>query len=201
MKKRGVLGGTFDPVHNGHLGIARYVRESLALDEVVFIPAGHPYLKGDTAITQAEHRIAMLRLALEGLPGFCVSDMEFQRPGPTFTLDTMLEMKNSHPEEEIYFILGWDNLQALPRWYRPQELIRVCRLVALPRPGTPRPDTAAIEKAVPGIGSRLCLLSAPEIDVSASDIRSKVARGQDITALVPPTVATYIRTHCLYNLE
>ncbi len=198
--KLGVLGGTFDPVHNGHLAIAREVRVRLALDEVLFVPAGCPWLKAARPVSPAERRIEMLRLALEREPHFRLSTLEIDRGGPTYTIDTIRELKERLGSgDELYFILGADSLSELPKWRQPETIIRLCTLVAVPRPGYSFPDLAAMEKAIPGIGRRVIWLDAPNIDISATEIRDRLARGESIKDLVPGPVADYIREQGLYR--
>ena len=149
MKKEaiGVLGGTFDPVHTGHLVVAREVRDGLNLNKVIFIPAGEPYFKAATQVTPAKHRLKMVSLALAGEPCFCISDIEIKRNGLSYTVDTIGELKDkAGPASEIYFILGWDNLTDLPRWHQPLRLISLCRLIAVPRVGCPMPDSKKLEE-------------------------------------------------------
>jgi nicotinate-nucleotide adenylyltransferase len=199
MVKIGMLGGTFDPVHLGHIAVAGAVRESLSLDELLIVPAGQPLLKPARLITPARHRLAMLRLATANTPHIRVSVMEIERPGPSYTVDTIAELKRRcGRKDEIYFILGWGNLAQLPQWREPERLIQMCCLVAVPRPGWPRPDVAALENSVPGISKRVIFLERPYIDISASAIRGLVARGLPIRDLVPGPVADYIRRHKLY---
>jgi len=195
----GILGGTFDPVHNGHLIVAEVAREQLNLNEVLFIPAGQPWLKTEYAVTPAEHRLCMLRLALDDTPYFRISEMEIERPGPTYTLDTINALKESLDEaDELFFILGQDNLRQLPQWHKAPDLIQLCYLVAAPRPGVKKPDLKALEAEIPGITKRAMLMKQPLIDISASDIRKRVARGLSVRHLVPEPVNRYIKEHGLY---
>ena len=198
--KMGVLGGTFDPVHNGHLAIADEVRNRLDLSVVMFIPAGQPWLKVDSPITAAEHRVEMVRLATADKAYCQVSTMEVEREGLTYTLDTLAELwKRLGAEDEVFFILGWGSLTELPQWREPESIIRLCRLVAVPRPGYPRPDLESLEKIIPGLSERVTILDKPEIDISASDIRERVAGGLSISRLVPEAVEQYIRDEGLYR--
>jgi nicotinate-nucleotide adenylyltransferase len=197
--KTGILGGTFDPVHNGHIELAAEVAESLGLSRVIFIPAGQPWFKEGEVITAAEQRLAMLKLALDGNPLFGISEMEIERSGPTYTVDTMRELKRQHSGEEFYFILGWDNLRDLPCWHKPQELISLCRLGVVPRVGTKSPDLNDLEKNLPGIRGRLEMLDGPSIDISASEIRRRVAAGLSIEDMVPSPVGRYIKEQGLYR--
>jgi len=200
--KIGVLGGTFDPVHMGHLKVAEEVTAGLNLDEVIFMPAGQPWLKADNLISPAEHRLEMLRLALSGKDNFRLSTMETERAGPTYTVDTMAELgRQLGSKNELFFILGWDNLTQLPQWHEPSRLIKLCRLVAVPRVDYPPPDLASLEGAIPGLSERVILLDAPRIDVNASEIRQRVRDGLSIHNLVPEAVEGYIKEHGLYARE
>ncbi len=198
--KTGILGGTFDPVHIGHMAMAEEARRRLELDEVLFVPAGRPWLKVDKHISPARHRVNMVSLAINGRPYLRLSKMEIERAGPTYTVDTIAQLKGQMgAADELYFILGWDNLEDLPQWKEPARLISLCRLVAVPRAGSPVPDPAALEAAVPGLSKRLIMLDKPEIDISASVIRQRVSRGLSIEHLVPEAVAGYIEEQGLYR--
>ena len=197
--KIGILGGTFDPIHIGHLVVAEEVTDRLDLAEVLFVPASQPWLKADTRILAAEHRLKMVQLAIAGKPCFKLSALEVERPGPTYSVDTMEELnKKIGVGDELLFIIGWDNLVELPRWHQPSRLISLCRLVAVPRPGFPVPDLASLEEAIPGISERVIMLDKPQIDISASLIRDRVRRGLSINHLVPEAVEKYIKEHKLY---
>ena len=194
-----VLGGTFDPVHNGHLAVAAAVKERLSPVEVVFMPAGQPYLKDGRGISPASDRLEMVRLAIQGNASYRLSTAETDRSGPTYTLDTMRELKSQvSPPDELYFILGWDKLEELPKWHKPRELIKLCKLVAVPRIGSPVPDLSALDKLLPGLSRRVILLDKPEVDISASVVRERVSMGLPISHLVPPAVGTYIKEHHLF---
>lgn len=195
----GILGGTFDPVHNGHLIIADVAREQLNLKEVLFIPAGQPWLKVERSITPAKHRLEMLRLALEDTPYCRISEMEIKRSGPTYTIDTINELrKRLDAEDELFFILGQDILMQLPQWHDASDMVQLCYLVAAPRPGVKKPDLKALEAQIPGITQRVMLMKEPKVDISASDIRERVARGLSVRHLVPEPVNRYIKEHRLY---
>jgi len=195
----GVLGGTFDPVHNGHLIIAEVVRKRLNLAEVIFVPAGQPWLKADKPITPAKHRLQMLRLSLADKPYFKISTMEIERGGPSYTIDTIIELRSKlNPGDELFFILGQDNLAQLSQWREPSQLIQLCYLVAVPRPGSPPPNLKTLEASLPGILQRVMLMDEPQVDISASEIRERVARGLSIRHLVPEPVNRYIKENRLY---
>lgn len=197
--KIGVLGGTFDPIHLGHLKVAEEVTARLNLSEIIFMPAGQPWLKADSPVSPAEHRVEMVRLALAGKPNFKLSTMEIDRPGPTYTVDTIDELKRQLGSEgELFFILGWDNLTQLLQWHDPSRLIKLCRLVAVPRVDYPSPDLESLDAVIPGLSQRVILLDSPRIDINASEIRRWVGQGLSIHHLVPEPVERYIRQYKLY---
>jgi nicotinate-nucleotide adenylyltransferase len=182
--------------------VAEEVTASLNLNEVIFMLAGRPWLKADNLISPAEHRLEMMRLALAGRANFKLSTMEIERPGPTYTVDTMAELSRQlGAKDELFFILGWDNLTQLPQWHEPSRLIKLCRLVAVPRVDFPPPDLASLEAAIPGLSKRVILLEKPRIDVNASEIRQRVGQGLSIHNLVPESVERYIKEHGLYARE
>ena len=196
----GVLGGTFDPVHMGHLIVAEETKGRLNLAKVLFVPAGQPWLKANNFISPAEHRIQMVRLAIADEPSFKLSTMEIERAGPSYTVDTIAQLKAQlGAGDKLFFILGWDILTQLPQWHEPSRLVRMCRLVPVPRVGYPSPDFDSVEAAVPGLSQSLIILDTPQIEISSSEIRDRVARGLSIHHLVPELVETYIKQHRLYT--
>jgi nicotinate-nucleotide adenylyltransferase len=197
--KIGVLGGTFDPVHLAHISMAEEARKKLDLAEVIIVPAGQPIAKPGDRVTPAARRIEMLRLALAGKPYLKISRMEIERPGPSYTVDTIDALRKRYGVRAgIYFILGWDSLAQLPGWREPERIVAMCRLVAVPRPGWPRPGLEALEEKIPGISPKVTFLDRPNLDISATMIREKVRKGEAIDHLVPGLVAEYIKKHRLY---
>ena len=198
--KIGVLGGTFDPVHNGHLAIAEEARAYLNLNEVIFLPAGQPWMKSDRSISPAHHRMAMLALALQSRPHFKFSTIEIEHQGPSYSVNSIAELKaQAVAPTDWYFILGWDNLSKIPQWKEPAKLLEMCFLTAVPRPGYERPNMKKLEAALPGISKKVILMDKPRLEISATDIRSKVAQGLPISGLVPPPVEEYIKENGLYR--
>ncbi len=198
----GVLGGTFDPIHIGHIKVAEEVVARLDLPRILFIPAGQPWLKlnNANAVSPVQHRLEMVRLAILGNPRFKLSTMEIERTGPTYSVDTIAQLHSQLGKgDEIFFILGWDNLRQLPKWHQPQRLIELCRLVAVPRVDFPLPDLPALEKELPGISQRVILFDKPRIDINASEIRQRAAQGKSIRDFVPPPVESYIKENNLYK--
>jgi len=195
----GVLGGTFDPIHMGHLIIAEETKVRLNLDEILFMPAGLPWLRMDSPISAAEHRVQMVRLAIGDKPYFKLSTMEIERAGPSYTVDTIAELRGVlGARGELFFILGWDSLAELPKWREPSRLIKMCYLVAVPRVGYSLPDLKFMEAVIPGLAERVIMLDTPEVDITASAIRDRVAQGLSIGHLVPEPVDKYIREQGLY---
>jgi len=200
--KIGVMGGTFDPIHNGHIAIGQETRTRLNLAQIVFVPAGQPWMKSERPLAPAVHRLEMVRLAIAPYPYFRLSRIEIDRAGPTYTIDTITELRAQLAGgDELYFILGWDSLAQLPQWRDVSCLIKLCRLVAIPRPGYSLPDFKSLESKIPRLSQRLVLLDKPEIDISATDIRNRVAQGLSISHLVPAPVEEYIKRHRLYLTE
>ena len=159
--KIGLLGGTFDPIHIGHLIIAQEVKIQLELEKIVFMPASHPWLKADREITDAKHRLAMINLAIGTNSSFEVSTAELDRLGPTYTVDTVEAMKaESDPADDIYFIVGSDVLAEFPRWKEPERVVTLCQIVQVGRPGSSNIDPAALKRLIPGVSS--CLRSVDE---------------------------------------
>ena len=198
--KVGILGGTFDPIHIGHLIIAEEARERLGLEEVIFIPTGQPWMKAGFQISPAHHRLEMVKLTIESNPFFRASAMEIERHGPTYTLDTLLDLrKELSASAQILFILGLDSLQELHRWREPERILDLCTLVAVTRPGFQDADPRFLDSVIPGLSERIVLLESPLIDVSGTEIRRRVAKGKSIRYQVPRTVEEYIQKHGLYR--
>ncbi len=191
-RRAGLFGGSFDPVHHAHVALAHAALQALALDEVRWVPTGHAWQK-DRHATPAEHREAMVRLAIAGEPRFVLDRIEIERAGPSYTLDTVRELRAAHPGTDWVLIIGQDQYAGLHTWRDWRVLLGLVTLAVANRPGTlhpPHPDVQAHpHKAVP----------LPMLDISATDIRARVAAGADISQLVPPQVARYIETHGLYR--
>ena len=162
--KVGVLGGTFDPVHLGHLVLAERARDELSLDLVLFVPAGDPWRKSHREITPAEHRLAMLQLAVEGNDAFGVSDLEIRREGPTYTADTLAVLAAERLDDEFYFIVGADALADMPNWHEPERIVEHARLAVAPR-DVQEANIAAL--ALPAIAGRIVQFTMPPLAVSS----------------------------------
>lgn len=182
----GIFGGTFDPIHLGHLAAARAAMDCAHLDRVLFMPAAVPPHRPATA-AGAEDRLEMTRLAIEGERGFEVSDLEVRRDGVSYTVDTLRELRRLHPDDELFLILGWDAAKLFRKWRDPDEVRRLASLVIVTRPGSGAPT---------GTSDIVC--ERPTPDVSASGLRRRLAHGQPVTDMLPPAVADYVARRGLY---
>ncbi len=203
VQRVGMIGGTFDPVHFGHLVIAEEVRAALDLAEMVFVPAGHPPHKTGGIVTETRHRLAMLELAIAANPYFTISTIDVERPGPSYTVDTLRLFRQQRGEHTaIYFVIGWDSLEELPTWYNPEEILaQVAHLVAVHRPGYKevRGYRDRMEERLPGLKQRLLMMPAPQLEISATDLRQRVAQGRPIKYQTPEAVERYISENRLYG--
>jgi nicotinate-nucleotide adenylyltransferase len=200
-RRIGILGGTFDPIHNGHLVIAEEARARLQLERVLFIPANVSPLKQGRHLASTEHRCAMVELAIADNPSFALSLVDLNRPAPSYTVDTLRLLRDEYGKtSQLYFIMGQDTLGAILAWRAPEEIIRLCTLVAVSRPGY-RPDIAALSRSLPGLSEALIVLETPELSVSSTELRQRVARGWPIRYQLPDSVEAYIRQRGLYREE
>lgn len=194
----GILGGTFDPIHVGHLVVAEEARVKLGLSEVLFLPAGQPWLKVDRTVTPAIHRVDMVRLAIAGNPYFKLCTLEVKCDGPSYSIDTITALRSQLGAQSFFFILGSDSLAGFHLWKEPAKLVQMCRLVVVPRLGLSLPDLNSLETRIPGLVHNVTQLDAPIMEVSSSEIRQRVAQGLSIRYLVPDKVGKYIVEQKLY---
>jgi len=203
MRRFGVLGGTFDPIHLGHLIIAQEVASTLQLDLLFFLPAGDPPHKHNRHIAPAAQRVQMVELAIAGNPAFALSLVDVERAGLSYTVDTLKLLHQQWGSgTEIYFVIGWDMLEDLLIWHDPAGVVaQVDRLVAVHRPGYEHEPhyLERLEAALPGISELLLPLAAPQIAISSSDLRRRVAEGRSIRYQVPEAVEAYILARGLYR--
>jgi nicotinate-nucleotide adenylyltransferase len=193
----GILGGTFDPIHIGHLVVAEEARIKVGFDEVLFVPARQPLLKPDRNITPANHRVEMVRRAITDNPYFKLCALEIERPGPSYTVDTLTMLRDQLGNEaSLFFILGRDTLAELPSWKEPKRLVQLCSLVVAPRLGAK--DLKHLETEIPGLLDKVIQLDMPVIGISSSGVRQRMARGLPIRYLVPTAVQEYITEQKIY---
>jgi nicotinate-nucleotide adenylyltransferase len=197
------MGGTFDPIHHGHLAIAEEAREVLGLERVLFVPAGIPPHRPAGAVASAPDRAAMVALAIDGNAGFELSRIELDRPGPSYTSDTLDALGAAARETgrpaDLTFILSAETLHDLPSWHAPEHIVDTSRIAVVPREGYPAPDRAWLRASFPGREDRFDFLEGPRLGLSSTSIRARVAAGRSIRYLVPPAVAAYITAHDLYR--
>lgn len=199
MTRLGLLGGTFDPPHYGHLLAAQEAAWQLGLERVLFLPARQNPLKQPGTSSDARHRCAMVELAVAGNPAFELSRLDLDRPPPSYTVD-LLRMLRA-PDRELFFLVGGDILPELPVWHAPEEIVRLAQLVVVNRPGWPEPDLAAVERRLPATRSRIHWLRIPGVDISSTALRARARLGQPLCYLTPAAVACYIQAHHLYRPE
>lgn len=214
MAGTGVFGGSFNPIHHGHLLVADQVQEILVLDRVLFVPAAVPPHKAPADLAPAHHRYAMVELATAEHPRFSVSDVELRRAGPSYTVDTLAEL--SRTGDPLFLVIGSETFLDLLTWYAPQQLCRLARLVIVPRAGSAfDPESAAAQKVLRGIGADplvrvdggrvpergSLVVHATSLPVSASDLRRRAREGRSLAYRTPTSVVAYIRAHRLYGAE
>lgn len=197
--KLGIFGGTFDPVHYGHLVLADTCRLQLSLDQVRLVPAGTPPHKTDMTITDGHTRADMLKLAVSGYPEFVVDRREIRREGKSFTVNTLTDFRNEFPDAELFFLMGADSLRDIPTWKEPERIAELATVVAVNRPGLPELTQSQV---VDWVGEELAevvkTLTMPGTDVSATDVRQRAHEGTGLRFLVPRAVEAYIDQHRVY---
>jgi nicotinate-nucleotide adenylyltransferase len=198
-RRIGILGGTFDPPHVGHLWLATLAADAFALDRVLFMPAARPPHKGGQRVTSAAHRLLMTRLAIAGNPLLELSVIEMERSGPSFTVDSIEELRRLYADAELFLIMAADSLAQIDTWREPDRLLALIGWIVGPRPGVPPPDARWLAERFGAAASRIHLLEGPALDVSASEIRARVAAGRAIRYLVPRAVEELIMDRRLYR--
>ncbi len=198
-RRIGVFGGTFDPPHVGHLWLAASAADAVGLDQVLFMPAAQPPHKGGRLVTRAADRLLMTRLAIQGEPSFELSGLEMERPGPSYTIDSVVELKRLHPDAALMLIMAADSLAQIDSWREPDRLLEEIEWVVGPRPGSPMPVDGLLAERFGDGASRIRLLEGPSLDVSSSEIRRRVAAGHTIRYLVPRDVEELIIERGLYR--
>jgi nicotinate-nucleotide adenylyltransferase len=200
--KIGVLGGTFDPIHNGHLGIAESACRELGVAQVLFVPARDPWLKGKRSISPSQNRVEMVKLAISAYPRYNISYVDLKRDGPSYTVDTLSDLRSELGSiADLYFIMGMDAMEGLPDWREPERIVKMCHLVVAKRPGVDMVDLKALEKRLTGISEKVIVIDNDLYDINSTGIRRRVSGGHSISGLVPDAVDRYIRENGLYIKE
>jgi len=195
--KTGLYGGTFDPIHNGHIKVVQAAENFLQLDRIIFIPAGDPPHKAGKQITEKEHRLSMVQSVADRV-GAQVSDWELLKQEKSYSVETVRHFQAEYPDDEIYFIIGADSFYDLPTWWHYEELLGMCNFVVVSRPDYEK-ETLLSKFKGNETPPRVFFLDDIFVDISSTEIRERVAAGKDISKLVPPEVATYIERHHLYQ--
>lgn len=198
-KKIGIMGGTFNPIHMGHLLMAQYAKEYADLDAVIFIPAGCPYMKAGSEILDGQARLQMVQLAIQGEDAFWASDIEIKRSGNTYTYETLQELSKIFPHAELYFVVGADSLFSLENWVYPEKILENCILIAAARNGSGM-DVLENKRRdlVEHFGGEILLMDFPAIDISSTLIRKRVKNRNSVRYMTPDKVIEYIETNELY---
>jgi len=194
----GVFGGTFDPIHIGHLAAAQEAAEALGLDRVLFVPAGIPPHKPDRSITPGEHRLAMVELAIAGNERFATDRRELERPGRSYTVDT-LESLRRETSSELVLVVSADSFLDLLSWREPRRILELARIAVAPRDGYPAAGPDFLASHLPDLAGRATFLDGPHLRLSASELRARAATGRSLRYLVPDAVLAYIGDHALYT--
>lgn len=200
MKRLGIMGGTFNPIHNGHLYLAKEARKQYNLNQVLFIPSGTPYMKDQREVLPSEFRVMMTKLAIQDEPYFSLSTIEIEKEGNTYTYETLEALKGMYPETELYFILGADSLFAMEDWRQPERIFASCKILAAIRDDI---SLSEIEEQsrylVQKFGADILALKTNMVDISSSMIRKHLSEGTSVKGLIPDTVYDYILNHNLYG--
>lgn len=198
-KKTGIMGGTFNPIHIGHLLLAENAKEAFGLDEILFLPSGLPYMKSGTEIADKWMRLEMTRLAIADNASFALSSAEVEREGNSYTCETLELLRKEEPETEFFFIVGADSLFAMESWKNPETIFRDCTILAAVRDGKDDDDLKEqIARLSEKYGARIGMIGMKEISFSSTDIRERIRKGRSIRYMVPDQVAEYIKKYRLY---
>lgn len=200
----GIFGGTFDPVHVGHLILAEQAREQAHLDEVWFVPAFRQPLKEGQAVSRFDVRVEMLALAIAGNAAFRIDEVEKERPGPSYTVDTLRELRRRHPADEFLLLIGGDSLVDLPKWYDPTGIVAQAGLVVMARPGSALLSADELRAELQldaSVPLSVQVLETPRIDIASRELRARVRQGRSVRYLVPRAVEVYLRERNLFGEE
>lgn len=194
--KTGIMGGTFNPVHNAHLLIAELAREEFKLERIIFITGGNPPHKSSDV--SAVHRFNMTHIAIEGNNGFIDDDFEINRTEKSYTVNTLEYLREKYPMDELFFIIGEDSLEGLPKWYEPEKILEMCTLLVFPRKSH-ETLMGTLNEMQLKYGNKIFPISAPIIELSSTDIRSRIRDSKTVKYMVPDKVIKYIKQHNLYG--
>ena len=198
MKKIGLMGGTFDPIHNAHISLAKYAKKQYNLDSVIFMTGGNPPHKKDKCVTDAKIRYEMTKIAIDGIDGFFASDYEVNKEDYSYSVNTLKWLLDKYKDAQIYFIIGEDSLSYIDKWYKPQEIVSLCTLLVYPR--VSMETLRAMAQAVKSnLGGDIKIINAPVFNISSTDIRERIKQGLDVNEMLPYAVYEYIKDNKLYG--
>lgn len=199
-KKIGIMGGTFNPIHTGHLLLAQWAMEEAGLDGIIFMPTGHSYMKAASEVLAGSERLAMTRLAISERDCFRCSDLEVSREGNSYTYETLENLQNMYPQAQLYFIVGADCLFSIEKWYRPEQIFKRCILLAASRSGMVMDKLEGKRQELEAVyNAKILLIKFPNIEISSTEIRKRCSQGRSIRYLVPDCVREYIDSHQYYR--
>jgi len=198
-KRVGIFGGSFNPLHQGHLIVAEFAVESIGLDRILFTPVVDPPHKDGSDLRPIEHRCEMIAMAIEDNDHFELSMVDAERPGPHYSVDTVQIIGEQYPDSELYFVMGGDSLRSFPSWHKPEEIVQYCCLAVMRRPSSRPVQPDMHDDVLPGLSKRVAMIEAPPIGISATRIREQLFAGRSVRYLVPDNVLHYIRNHKLYQ--
>jgi len=200
LRKTGIMGGTFNPIHVGHLMLAQWAMEEAGLDRIIFVPAGCPYMKMEDPVLPGELRLDMVRAAIEDNPRFSCSSLEIDKRGLTYSYETMEMLKEMLPDDQLYFIMGADCLFTMDNWKNPERILSACRIIAAARNGSSVEEMNCKRlKLEEKFGGTIHLLQFPAMEISSTDIRTRINEGKSIRYMVPEAVRQYIESNHLYR--
>lgn len=195
----GIMGGTFNPIHNAHLLLGELAKEEYKIDRLLFMPGGNPPHKRDKQIVSAEHRMNMCRLAIEDNPDFTLCDYEIKKDGYSYTVETLEHFKKTYPDDELFFIIGGDSLFAFEKWYCPEKILTLTTLLVFDRTGSGEDISAEIDRLKKKYNADINLIHAPKFDISSSGIRERIKEGKTVRYMTASSVIDYIEKHGLYK--
>jgi nicotinate-nucleotide adenylyltransferase len=198
-RRIGIFGGSFNPLHQGHLIVAEFAAETIGLDKVLFAPMVHPPHRDGNALLPIEHRLSMIQMAIEGNARFELTLVDVERLGPHYSVDTVQIIKRLYPGSQLYFVMGGDSFKSFPKWHQPGEIVKHCHLAVMRRPSHKPVEPDMHESVMPGLHEKVCMIEAPPIGISATRIREQLAIGKSVRYLLPDSVLDYIHDNHLYQ--
>lgn len=199
FERVGIFGGSFNPLHQGHLIVAEFAAETIGLERVLFAPVVHPPHRDGKLLMAIEHRLAMIETAINDNDRFQLTLVDVERPGPHYSVDTVQIIQDQYPGSQLYFVMGGDSFKSFPSWHAPDEIVEYCRLAVMRRPSSKPVQPSMHQAAMPNLHERVDMIEAPPIGISATRVREQLGIGKSVRYLVPDRVLTYIHANNLYQ--